>query len=489
MSRRRLIIPVLAALLAASAAQGQVLTPVPLTYNANWQTSVISTVPSGTFVANNDFATLFQIPSTSSKSCTVSGPCNYYSDTSFNGQSVTFDVTVANATDVYTLMNATSPQPGATLGTISFIGSGGASQTFPLVAGADIRDYYQGGFADTLDNGVAGVEAVNAFACTDPVDCLGSGGTGNVQTGKAGGYVLDEQHFTLDPAFASQTLTKIVLTDASIGSGFLLAGVTVGSQTAPPPDTSPLVAAVLPGSRSARVNAVATAAATVINSGGTALTGCSITPLTILPMSFFYQALDAATGQLVGSPNTPVSIAAGAAQDFLLGFTPTSAFPPTTVELSFTCAGTGAAPATVGIDTILLSASASPVPDIVAIAATDSNDGIVDLPGAVGAGAFAVATVDLGAASAITVSANTGAAALPVTVTLCQTVPSTGQCVAAPGASVATTIAAGATPTFAVFVQASGTVPFLPAVNRVFVQFQDAAGTVRGSTSVALRTQ
>ena len=481
MPGNRLIFPIFAALLAASAAQGQVLTPVALPYNANLQSTVISTVPGGVFVANDEFATPFTIPSAGTEN-------NYYVDTSFNGQSVTIAVSIPNATDVYTLMNATRPQPGATLGTIQFIGDGGASQTFPLVAGANIRDYYQGLFANTLNNGVDGVEAVNAFACTDPVDCLGSGATGNVQTGEAGGYLLDEQHFTLDPAFASQNLTQIVLTDATSDSTFLVAGVTVGSQ-ATPTNTSPLVSAVLPCSRSARVGTVVTAAATVINSGSSGVTGCSIAPLTALPMAFLYQALDPTTGQPVGAENTPVPIAAGAAQNFLIGFTPSAAFPPTTVELSYSCTGTDAATATIGINTILLSASSTPVPDIVALAATDSGDGILDIPGTDGAAAFAVATVNLGADSAITVSAETGAASLPVTIALCQTVPSTGQCVAAPATSVATTIAAGDTPTFAFFVQASGTVPFLPAVNRVFVQFQDGNGTVRGATSVALRTQ
>ena len=41
----------------------------------------------------------------------------------------------------------------------------------------------------------------------------------------------------------------------------------------------------------------------------------------------------------------------------------------------------------------------------------------------------------------------------------------------------------------AVFVQGTGPVPFQPATNRVFVQFQDASNTIWGSTSVAVRTQ
>jgi hypothetical protein len=38
----------------------------------------------------------------------------------------------------------------------------------------------------------------------------------------------------------------------------------------------------------------------------------------------------------------------------------------------------------------------------------------------------------------------------------------------------------------AVFVTATNSVPFNPAVNRIFVRFNDATGVTRGSTSVAV---
>ena len=58
-----------------------------------------------------------------------------------------------------------------------------------------------------------------------------------------------------------------------------------------------------------------------------------------------------------------------------------------------------------------------------------------------------------------------------------------------PAASVLTTINANATPTFGIFGTASGAIAFLPATNRIFVQFRDANGVVRGATSVAVQTQ
>ena len=67
--------------------------------------------------------------------------------------------------------------------------------------------------------------------------------------------------------------------------------------------------------------------------------------------------------------------------------------------------------------------------------------------------------------------------------------PSTGACMAAPSTSVTTTIAANATPTFAIFGTASGAITFDPANSRIFVQFTDSGGAVRGETSVAVETQ
>jgi hypothetical protein len=168
--------------------------------------------------------------------------------------------------------------------------------------------------------------------------------------------------------------------------------------------------------------------------------------------------------------------------------TPTDAFPPTSVALDFYCAGAPSAPTFPGLDTLLLSASTTPVPDIIALGATATNDGIVHIPSTSGANAFVVATDNVGAATSITASANTGTATLPLTISLCQTNPTTGQCTSAVGSTVTTTIAANATPTFAIFVAASGSVAFDPANNRIFVQFADSGNLVRGATSVAVET-
>ena len=250
-----------------------------------------------------------------------------------------------------------------------------------------------------------------------------------------------------------------------------------------------LLAAVLPSSRSVQVGAVATAFATVINRGHNLATACSIAPFSGIAASFHYQTTDPNTNQITGSADTPVDIASRGFQSFIIAFIPTQTLAPTDSLIIFQCTNTDSAPINIGLNTLLLSASAIPVPDIVALAATATNDGIVNISGATGAGAFAVATVNVGASGSIIASADTGNAALPVNIFLCQTEPSTGQCISAIGSSVVTTINSDATPTFGIFVQSNGNVAFDPAGNRIFVRFRDSGAVTRGSTSVAVRTQ
>jgi hypothetical protein len=204
-----------------------------------------------------------------------------------------------------------------------------------------------------------------------------------------------------------------------------------------------------------------------------------------VPASFVYQTTNPATNQVTGSPNTPANIDAGAMQSFVFAIISTSPIAPTDVQFKFDCSNSNPAPVNPGLNTLLLSDSATPVPDIVALAATQNNDGTVTVAST---GAFAVATVNVGASGNITASADTGSAVLPVTISLCQTDPATGQCISAVGPSVTTQINANATPTFGIFVQGGGPVPFDPSANRIFVRFKDDGGVTRGSTSVAVRT-
>ena len=224
----------------------------------------------------------------------------------------------------------------------------------------------------------------------------------------------------------------------------------------------------------------------MINAGTETATGCQIAQLSALPLTVGYQTTDPATNATTGSANTPVDILSGQAQSFVLSITPMAIIDSTEVEFAFTCASGESGGTIAGANTLLLSASDTPVPDVIALSATAGNTGVLSLDSS--AGAFALATINLGAADDVTVAADTGAVDLPVSLFVCETNPD-GSCLAGPAATVAASIAAGGTPTFSVFSSASGAIANDPAVNRVFVRFTDSNGVVRGGTSVALENQ
>jgi len=265
------------------------------------------------------------------------------------------------------------------------------------------------------------------------------------------------------------------------------ADTTVTATFAEESTTGPIIfSAILPTSRSVQVGVPATFFATIVNGGASTASVCSFTPLTSLPADFIFQTTSPLTNELIGTLNTPADIPSGGFQSFVGVLTPTAPVPPTEVLFSFDCANTAQAASNVGLNTLAFTASATPVPDIVALAATIQNDGIVHLNST---GVFAVATVNLGAEGTITATADTGSATLPLSVTVCETEPATGVCLGTPGNSVTTSIAANATSTFGIFVDSDEVIAFDPAVNRVFVHFTDDGGTVRGATSVAVQTQ
>jgi hypothetical protein len=132
-----------------------------------------------------------------------------------------------------------------------------------------------------------------------------------------------------------------------------------------------LAAAVSPPSLSVPVGTPATAVATITNTGSAAAAaegdspadpsgpnalGCSIAPLTGMPLPFFYQALEPVTQQPIGSPNTPVNLLPGANQSFLVSLTPTTALCPTQVTFGFSCSNAGFADTITGVNTLLLTA-------------------------------------------------------------------------------------------------------------------------------------
>ncbi|HEV2676079.1 MAG TPA: beta-propeller fold lactonase family protein [Aliidongia sp.] len=338
--------------------------------------------------------------------------------------------------------------------------------------------------ANHNDNNVSVIStATNTVTTTIPV---GQGPFGvSFTTDGAKAYVANKTDNTVSEIdVASDTVVKTIAVGsapAAFGSDFI-------GKAQP---ASVLLSAVLPGGRSVQVGSTATIYATILNTGANALNNCRILLPTSAPsgMSMFYETTDPSTNTANSGQNPPVSIAANGSQTFVLAFQGSSGALDPSQPLLFVCGGTTYAPITLGVNSIDLQFSTTPVPDIIALAATSSANGIVNVPfSAQQAGAFAVASDNIGAAAPITATVDTGSATLPIIVTMCQTNGS-GQCLAPPASSVAlANYATGQTPTFSIFVTATAAVPLNPGSSRVFVRFLDSNGLSHGSTSVAVQT-
>lgn len=251
---------------------------------------------------------------------------------------------------------------------------------------------------------------------------------------------------------------------------------------------SPLVSALLPTSRSVQIGTAATAFLSAINSGSNRATDCSIVPARFVPGSFSYRATDPGTNLPTGTANARFDIEAGQLLTFVTAFMPTSLFPAASVELRVDCANTTPAPRLTGVNTLLFSAEVTPVVDVIALVATASGNGILDIPGPSATGAFGVAIANVGAAGTITVSASPSASTLPLSALVCETRPADGSCIEPPSTAVNKVVASNDTGTFSVFVVANGEVPFDPAQHRIFFRLTDDSDVVRGESSVAVRT-
>ena len=255
-------------------------------------------------------------------------------------------------------------------------------------------------------------------------------------------------------------------------------------------DRTALSASALPTSRSGQVNSTVTSFVAMINGGNVTGRACRILPISDVPIGFSYQPTNAQTNAVEGIANTPLDIAPGALQTWVISADILAEFPPTSVRFRFACDNSDQVPTIEGVNTLLLSGSSGPVADVVALAATPNQNGIVDLPASGTASAFSVASINVGSSVALQVEADTAGVSLPINITLCQT-NATGQCInpALPTSDpVSLNVNTGATPSFSVFASASGSVASNAANNRIRVVFREPNGTVRGQTTVAVRT-
>lgn len=250
--------------------------------------------------------------------------------------------------------------------------------------------------------------------------------------------------------------------------------------------TPQIVAAVLPTSRSAVIGQPVTAFATLINPSTTTARNCTLSPVQGLPAEFEFFATNAGDNSIASAANQPVDIPPNTAQSFLFSVLATGEFDPLEMGLWFACENLGTVAQIDGLTSLLVGGSATPTPDLIVLAATPSADGVLALD-TNGGGAFALAGANVGVAGTLTVMADTGAASLPIVLTVCAT-DAASNCVTpgGPQTSIQLEVAGAATPTFAVFATATGPIAFDPANNRIRVRFVDSQGIVRGATSVAV---
>ncbi len=260
-----------------------------------------------------------------------------------------------------------------------------------------------------------------------------------------------------------------------------------------------LVAATTPVARRGVVGGPPiTAFATVISrpdSPSTA-TRCTISPGFVSDeanLNFSYaERLLPGTG--LGAVNAPFSLTPGQARHFLLTFTPTVEM-SSNMLMRFQCIDTLAAPYAYGLNSFNLVATPAAGADVIAIAVTATNDGILRVPQRTGGiAAAAMAGVNIGPTRTVearlsTVAIGAFGTPLPLSLMLCRTNPSTGACLSPPTTSpISFTATSNTSFTFAGFASYSGTpVPLDPANKRIFIHFSEGSTSV-GSASVAVTT-
>jgi len=252
-----------------------------------------------------------------------------------------------------------------------------------------------------------------------------------------------------------------------------------------------LAAAVLPSSRSVQAGSPITAFATVLNPSDVEASGCWISPAIPFSGSFEYRETNPASNAIIGNTNELFDIAPGGARSFLLSMTPDIRSEADSYDmlLRYKCDNSDAANSVSGVNSILLSFGSQPVPDLIAIAITPSGDGILRIADENSAAAFATAVSNVGAAGILTVRPQGVGTATTLRLRICETDTGTGACLAPATETISRAFGANETASFAVFGRAQGeAVVFAPATSRIRVVAEDATSVIRGSTSVAVRT-
>jgi hypothetical protein len=162
----------------------------------------------------------------------------------------------------------------------------------------------------------------------------------------------------------------------------------------------PIAASVLPPSRHAVASGdPVTFFAAMVNQGAGDAVNCRIEIAETGPFTYTYRAFDPATSSFTADPNTPVDIAGGGTQVFVLGFEFSGTMDRTSFEPAYVCDNGEALPVH-ALTNIALTASGTPQPDILALASTNGPPGVND---AFGNSVFAVSITNLNGQFGVTV--------------------------------------------------------------------------------------
>ncbi|PHP64986.1 hypothetical protein CSC94_21885 [Zhengella mangrovi] len=271
--------------------------------------------------------------------------------------------------------------------------------------------------------------------------------------------------------------------------------ITAGTQSAEgaffvgaTPENAELFAASLPGGRSIQTGTTATAFVSILNSSSNTAYGCGIYMQTPVAGEFWFQETNPSTNMLTGTRNMHVDIPAGAVQTFAVGYTPDVGTSSTgvTTSLRYKCANSDAAQVFKGVNTLTFSFDDNPVPDIIPIGVTPTQDGVLRTGGVNTPASWFAAAVNIGSSATLNVRSQ-----LPqingVSSAICE-LDTGGNCTGPTGSTISVQFQPNVPKTFKITVQSSTQVPFDPANNRSALRFEDAGG-LRGETSVALTTE
>ncbi|MCW5724710.1 MAG: S8 family serine peptidase [Maricaulaceae bacterium] len=259
-----------------------------------------------------------------------------------------------------------------------------------------------------------------------------------------------------------------------------------------------LRAAVLPRYRTSRDGSTVTAFATIINpiSGNTDGHDCRLAAPHAFSGDFSFQTTDPHTNAVTGARDAPVDIPAGGSQSFVFavrhGWVGPSQFSPI-----FECENIESAPVN-AVNLFDVTVAAGAAPDIIAVAAT-----LGDMPGVVsvpldGVTAFSVAAINIGdPEERVVVWALPSDEYMELDMTICETNPQTGACLAPHAPYIDSSFSVGQVRTYTVRVRSLGEeVSFEPRHHRIEVLFAAEIETfttvvmdeIVGGTNVAVRT-